>query len=91
MTNATVNIKAVQDGKPLEECVRHAPTPATKARHFQRGDKVRYQRQDRAGHGLTTVRGYIDSLTMTSCVIDDPLTDEDELVAASLDRVRHVR
>jgi len=62
------------------------PTPATTSRPFQKSDRVIYQRQDHDGQPLSIVRGFIESLTYTTCVIEELHTDE--LVAAALDRVR---
>jgi len=88
MTKATVDLKAVLDLKPLDDCVRYAPEPTATSRPFQKGDRVIYQRQDHDGQPLSIVRGFIESLTRTTCVIEEHHTDE--LAAAALDRVRRI-
>jgi ABC-type uncharacterized transport system substrate-binding protein len=80
----TVNIKAVLDGEPLEKCIRHSQ-PKIKPQNFKIGDHVTYRRQNREHEPLGLVRGIIESLTRTTCVMLDTATGEP--VAASLDRV----
>ena len=80
----TVNIKAVLDGEPLEKCIRHSQ-PKTTPPKFKIGDHVTYRRRDRDQEPLGLVRGIIESLTRTTCVMLDTATGEP--VAASLDRI----
>jgi hypothetical protein len=49
---------------------------------------VTYRRRDREGKPLSLVKGFIDEISATSCLIFNTATGD--LVAASLDRVRRV-
>lgn len=52
---------------------------------FQIDDKVTYRRQGIGGKPLKLVRGFIEDLTVTTCIIYDTATGD--LVAAPLNRV----
>ena len=71
---------------PLDDYVTTATPPATISHPFQKSDRVIYQRLDYNGQPLSIVRGLIESLTRTSCIIEEHHTAN--LVAAALHRVR---
>ena len=63
-------------------------TNKTKTPRLQVNDRVTYRRRDREGKPLGLVKGFIDEISATSCLIFN--TASGDLVAASLDRVRKV-
>jgi len=72
----------------IDHIIRATLKKTAEPRPLQKDDRVIYQRQDHDGQPLSIVRGFIESLTRTTCVIEEHHTDE--LVAAALDRVRRI-